>query len=66
MDGCGQRDLRYVGRMFYDISLDRSATARMLLALCFLELLSDGSQLLSGYNDIQEVDDWHHGEFFSS
>ena len=44
----------------------RSASARMLLALCFVELFSDGSQLLSGCDDIQEVDDWHREEFLSS
>ena len=53
MDGCGQRKLQYLGGMFNGSSLDRSATARMLLALCFLELFSDGSQLLSGYDDIR-------------
>ena len=40
--------------------------ARMLLALCFVELSNDGGQLLSEYDDIQEVDGWHHEEFFNS
>ena len=40
--------------------------ARMLLALCFVEISNDEGQVLSEYNDIQEVDGWHHDEFFSS
>ena len=28
--------------------------------------LDDGTHLLSEYDDIQEVDGWHHEEFFSS
>ena len=28
--------------------------------------LDDGSQLPSEYDDIQEVDGWHHRELFSS
>ena len=40
--------------------------ARMLLVLCFMELSNDGGQLLSEYNDIQEVDGWHLEEFFSN
>ena len=28
--------------------------------------LDVGSQLLSEYDDIEEVDDWNHKEFFSS
>ena len=43
--------------MLYDSPMDWSVTARMLLALCFVELLDDGSQLLSEYDGIQEVDD---------
>ena len=36
--------------------------------VCFMlcGTLDDGSQLLSEYDDIQEVDDWHHKEFFNS
>ena len=33
----------------------------MLLTLCFVELLGDGSHLLNEYDGIHEVDDWHYG-----
>ena len=43
--------------MFYDSVMDWSVTARMLLALCFVELLDDGIQVVSEYDGIHEVDD---------
>ena len=35
--------------MVFDYFMDESITARMLLALCFVRLLSDVGQLLSEY-----------------
>ena len=37
-------------------------------AACFVlcGVLDDGRQLLSEYDDTQEVDVWHHQELFSS
>ena len=51
--------------MIYDSSKDWSVTTQILLALCFVELLDDGSQLLSEYVGIHEVDNLHYEEFFS-
>ena len=40
--------------------------ARMLVALCIVELSNDGSHILTKYDAIQEVDACHHEGFFSS